>query len=103
MTARSMGTNLDPVHAQQLVDVAARSTTTGMYPTDTAPSPDMVDMRALASIFDPENEACRLPTRGSARRTATIRIPFKLNVITGTTGVFRAGICPMAFGSTDVY
>jgi len=66
-----------------------------------APSPDLVDMSALRSIFNPENEAYRLPTRGSARRTAILRIPYKLGASTGPDGSFRMMVCPMAFGSAS--
>jgi hypothetical protein len=69
-----------------------------VYPTNVAPSPDMVDMKALASVINPENEACRIPTRGTARRTALISIPYKFNVAVGGTGDYRALIAPFAFG-----
>jgi hypothetical protein len=94
-----MGVNLDPIDTEQLTHVATRSMTTGVYPVASSASPELVDARALAALFNPENTAIRLPTRGSARRTATIRIPYKLDVDVGTTGTFRAAVSPLAFGS----
>lgn len=72
--------------------------TTGVYTTEVGSSPDLVDMKALQSIFNPENESCRMPARGTSRRTATLRIPYKLDIAVGSTGDFRLGIAPMAFG-----
>lgn len=60
-----------------------------------------MDTAALASIINPENEAVRLPVRGTARRTAVLRIPYKIGLTTGASGDARVAIYPMAFGTSS--
>jgi len=95
--AKELGMNMDPIATQQLTDFASRSTTSGIYPELVAPAPDLVDAKALACLLNPENEGYRVPTSGSARRTATMRVPYKLDAVTRADGSYRIAIFPFAF------